>query len=151
MVTFPLKKKEIFRVGFGLGNLPNNPSIYQPTTPLTALDRFLWGRSHFSQQQSQRNVKTNETPVSTNGLYDFTPSTGAIAGVPLPRFQEINFVDALFFDGDNLNCIYERNLNAGLDEEVKVSARISKGQAKKSKTGSCVTLIKGQWTEEEDR
>ncbi|KAF2312582.1 hypothetical protein GH714_035140 [Hevea brasiliensis] len=41
--------------------------------------------------------------------------------------------------------------NAGLEEEVKVSARISKGQGKKAKTGSCPTLIKGQWTEGEDR
>ncbi|KAF2291632.1 hypothetical protein GH714_027743 [Hevea brasiliensis] len=132
--------------GFCLGNLPNNPSIRRPTTPLTAVDRFLWGRSHFSEQQTQSNVKNNETLISINGLFDLSSSNGAIAGVPWPCFPEINFDD-----GDSLNWTCEGNPNAGLEGEVKASGGISKGQGKKAKKVSCPTLIKGQWTEEEDR
>uniref|UniRef100_A0A2C9WD84 Uncharacterized protein n=1 Tax=Manihot esculenta TaxID=3983 RepID=A0A2C9WD84_MANES len=133
--------------GFGLRNLPNNPSIYLPFPPLTAVDRFLWGRGQFSQQQNQSNIKNNETLVSTNGLYDLSASNGAIAGFPWPCFQERDFVE-----GDSLiNWTCEINPRACLEGEVNVSGRICKGQAKKAKKIPCPSLIKGQWTEEEDR
>ncbi|EEF36731.1 myb119, putative [Ricinus communis] len=138
--------------GYSLGNLQNNPSICGPAPPpLTAVDRFLWGRSHSS---TQSNVKNKETLVSTNGLYEFSSSSGAIAtGVSSwPCFQEINFVDGLFADGDNHSYwAYDTNPNVGYEEEVKVSGKSSKGIGKKAKKGPCPTLIKGQWTEEEDR
>lgn len=133
--------------GFGLRNLPNNPSIYLPFPPLTAVDRFLWGRGQFSQQQNQSNIKNNETLVSTNGLYDLSSSNGAIAGFPWPCFQERDFVE-----GDSLiNWTCEINPRACLEGEVNISGRICKGQAKKAKKIPCPSLIKGQWTEEEDR
>lgn len=146
---------------FGHQNLPNNHRsiIYRPTPPLTAIDRFLYGHSHFSTQQKyiQNNNDINkETLASTNRLCGvFPPSGGAIGGgVSWSSFQEASFVDGLLVDGDHcLNWTYEGNPNEDLnaDHQVKASGKSCKGIGKKSKKGSCATLIKGQWTEEEDR
>ncbi|XP_050236704.1 transcription factor MYB64-like [Mercurialis annua] len=141
--------------GFGFGNLLNNPSgAYRPTPPpLTAVDRFLWGRSHFTNQNSVKNKET------TNGLYDFSSSSsGAMANNGVSSLwsclQEINFVDGLFADGDSHNYwLYDANPNVDLEQQVTVSDKgCNNGIGKKPKKGrSCPTLIKGQWTEEEDR
>ncbi|CAK7331282.1 unnamed protein product [Dovyalis caffra] len=136
---------------FGHQNLQNNRSVYRPTPPLTAIDRFLFGQSHFTPQNIQNNDKKNETLVSTNGLCGFSPPNGAIGAVPWPSFSETSFVDGLFIDEDSLNWTYEGNPNGGFTGEVNVSGKSSKEMGKKTKKGSCATLIKGQWTEEEDR
>ncbi|KAG6792783.1 hypothetical protein POTOM_001941 [Populus tomentosa] len=140
-------------VGGRLGNrnLQNNrPNIYPP---LTAIDRFLFGQSHFTPHQNiQNNDKNKETTVSNNGSCGFYPPSGAIAAVPWQSIQETSFVDgAIGVGGDDLNWTYEGNPNGGLNGKVSVSGKSSKGIGKKTKKGSCATLIKGQWTEEEDR
>jgi len=133
-------------VGARLGNrnLENNrPNIYPP---LTAGDRFLFGQSHFTPHQ---NIQTT---VSNNGSCGFYPPRGAIGAVPWQSIQETSFVDgAIGVGGDDLNWTYEGNPNGGLNGKVSVSGKSYKGIGKKTKKGSCATLIKGQWTEEEDR
>jgi myb proto-oncogene protein len=123
----------------GNGNSQSNPSIYRPCPPLTAIDRFLYGQSHFSQQQTQNNAKNKQVLVSDNGFCSFPPFRGAI-------------VDGFFVDGEvPLNWMHERNPNMGFKEEVKVVGKNSKSTGKKARKCSSEALIKGQWTDEEDR
>jgi myb proto-oncogene protein len=115
----------------GNGNSQNNPPLYRPGPPLTAIDRFLYGQSHFSQQQAQNYAKNKEVLVSDNGLF--------------------SLVDGFFVDGEPLNWMHERNPNMVFKEEVKAVGKNSKSVGKKAKKGSSEALIKGQWTDEEDR
>ncbi|KAJ6716030.1 MYB TRANSCRIPTION FACTOR [Salix koriyanagi] len=86
------------------------------------------------------------------GRVCFSPPRGAITAAPWPSFSETNFADGLFVDGDRHTWTYEGNPDGGLSGEVNdVSGKSCKGTGKKTKKGSCSTLIKGQWTEEEDR
>ncbi|KAF9675457.1 hypothetical protein SADUNF_Sadunf09G0034300 [Salix dunnii] len=135
---------------FSPQNLQNNRSIYPP---LTATDMFLFRQSHYTPQNiDQEDDKNKETLVSTNGLCVFSPPRGAIAAAPWPSFSETGFVDGLFVDGDSHTWRYEGNPDGGLSGGVNaVSGKSCKGTGKKTKKGSCATLIKGQWTEEEDR
>lgn len=134
---------------FGYGNLQHKPHIYRPSPPLTAIDRFLWGQSNFSQQQTQNNVKNNERVV--------LPTSGAIGAAYGSEFlwannQEASFVDGFFADGETLiNWSHGRNQNVSTNEENKVATKSCKGTGKRAKKGSSAALIKGQWTDEEDR
>lgn len=141
--------------GFGYENLRNNKRLICPATPpLTAIDRFLWGHSfHFnSNQQPRNNLKNKET--TPNGLTggSFSSFSGAISGyggeVLWPSIQELNIVNE---ESAVINSSYGRNLNE-LSEEIIVATKSSyKGIPKKAKKASSQALIKGQWTEEEDR
>ncbi|KAJ6755272.1 MYB PROTEIN-RELATED [Salix purpurea] len=71
--------------------------------------------------------------------------------VPWPNFQDTSFADGLFVGGDSLYWTFEGNPIGGLNGKVNASGKSSKGIAKKTKKGSSATLIKGQWTEEDDR
>jgi myb proto-oncogene protein len=115
----------------GNENSQNNPPLYRPGPPLTAIDRFLYEQNHFSQQQAQNYAKNKEVLVSDNGLF--------------------SFVDEFFVDGEPLNWMHERNPNMDFKEEVKAVGKNSKSVAKKAKKCSSEALIKGQWTDEEDR
>ncbi|KAJ6309942.1 hypothetical protein OIU76_014815 [Salix suchowensis] len=137
---------------FSHQNSQNNRSIYQPTPPLTATDMFLFRQSHYTPQYIQEDDENKETLVSTNGSCVFSPPRGAITAAPWPSFSETSFADGLFVDGDRHTWTYEGNPDGGLSGEVNdVSGKSCKGTGKKTKKGSCSTLIKGQWTEEEDR
>lgn len=137
----------------GRTNSQNNPPICRFGPPLTAIDRFLCGQNHFSQQQTHNNIARNkDVLLLDNGLCNFPPPRGAIGGgVSWPSVQEVNFVDEFFVDREPLNWKYERNTNMGFNEESKVVAKSSKGLGKKAKKANSATLIKGQWTDEEDR
>ncbi|WCJ29239.1 myb domain protein 119 [Euphorbia peplus] len=112
------------------GNIQKSLSTYLSIQPLTAVDRFLWGRSH---------VKTKEFSSIPHHEFQW------------PCFQEINFVDGLFCDAKNLNSLsYDTNPKEH-DEEIKVSDDKSSKKKGKKSSGSCPDLIKGQWTEDEDR
>ncbi|KAB1228048.1 Transcription factor MYB98 [Morella rubra] len=114
------------------GNSPSDPHICgRLGPPFTAIDRFLYGQNHISHQQPQNHAKNKERFVSDTGLFSFPASSGAI--------------------GDHLNWMPERSPNMGLKEEVKAAGKSSKGGGKKAKKGSSQVLIKGQWTDEEDR
>ncbi|XP_065879580.1 transcription factor MYB119 [Euphorbia lathyris] len=116
------------------GNLQKTPSSYLSIPPpLTAVDRFLGGRSHFSEQQ--------QTPSKeTSWVCDFSE-------FEWPSFEEIEFVDS-----EKLNfftCDTNPNMGLGVDVSVSVSDDHKKSKGKKGKKDGI--LIKGQWTEEEDR
>lgn len=128
----------------GNRNSQNNPPIYRPGPPLTAIDRFLYGQNHFSQQQQTQN---KQVLVSADNDFINPPFRGAIVQ------EAVSFVDGFFVDGEPLNWMHERNPNMGFKEEVKilVGNKNSKSLGKKAKKGSSEALIKGQWTDEEDR
>ncbi|KAI8015187.1 Transcription factor MYB119 [Camellia lanceoleosa] len=61
-------------------------------------------------------------------------------------------MDGLFHDSETLKWTYEIDPNIGLSKDDKSTERNCKGVAKRAKGGSSTTtLIKEQWTDEEDR
>ncbi|KAJ0020066.1 hypothetical protein Pint_32574 [Pistacia integerrima] len=143
--------------GFGYESLQSNkPLIYRSTPPLTAIDRFLWGQSchsNFEQQPQNNAINKETTPNGLTGGGTFSSFSGAISGyggeVLWPNIQELSFVDG---ESALINSSYGRNLNVHSKEETKVAPKSSsKGTVKKAKKGSSQALIKGQWTDEEDR
>ncbi|KAI8015298.1 hypothetical protein LOK49_LG05G01404 [Camellia lanceoleosa] len=143
--------------GFGYVNLQNNPSLYRPSPPLTAIEMF-WSskNNHFSHQQTQNNVHNQGLLVPASVYGGFSSSGGAIGGYSSnflgPSFPEKSFIDGLFHDSETLKWTYEIDPNMGLSEDAKSKERNCKGVAKRAKGGSSTTtLIKGQRTDEEDR
>ncbi|XP_042960000.1 transcription factor MYB119-like [Carya illinoinensis] len=137
----------------GHGNSQSNHPICRSGPPFTAIDRFLYGHNHhFSQTQTQNHAKNKEVLVSDTVLCSFPRSWGAIgAGFSWPSIPEVNFSDEFFVDGEPLNWMHEGSPNMGLKEKVEVSGKSSKGVGKAAKKCSSEALIKGQWTDEEDR
>lgn len=121
--------------GFGYGNLQNNPSLYRPGLPFTAIERFV----------SEKNLD--------NGLSSCYG--GATGGYLDDGFSWPNLVEQNCF-GDNRHPFFDiqrnvMNPNLHLDEEDGSRERNSKGVEKRAKGGPFINLIKGQWTDEEDR
>ncbi|CAL5334039.1 unnamed protein product [Camellia sinensis] len=143
--------------GFGYVNLQNNPSLYRPSPPLTATERFLSSKNnHFSHKQTQNNVHNQGLLVPASVYSGFSSAGGAIGGYSNdflgPSFPEKSFMDGLFHDSETLKWTYEIDPNMGLNEDDKSTEKNCKGVAKRAKCGSSTsTLIKGQWTDEEDR
>ncbi|KAL7247325.1 hypothetical protein ACSBR2_002274 [Camellia fascicularis] len=142
--------------GFGYVNLQNNPSLYRPSPPLTAIERFFSSKNnHFSHKQTQNNVHNQGLLVPASVYGGFSSSGGAIGSYSSdflgPSFPEKSFMDRLFHDSETLKWTYEIDPNMGLSEDDKSTERNCKGVAKRAKGGSSTTtLIKGQWTDEED-
>lgn len=120
--------------------------LYRPGPPLTAIDRFLW---------SQNNAKNKEGFISSNGFSSFGGATGdlqACSNWPPSSLGEASLDELLFLDhGEAMTWPPEKNQNPNMgfkEDQVKVG---SKGAGKRAKKGSSVPLIKGQWTDEEDR
>ncbi|XP_024926543.1 transcription factor MYB119 [Ziziphus jujuba] len=136
--------------------------------PLTAIDRFLYGQSQYSHQQTPQNsANSNETVSLENGFCSsgFSLSVGgAISEDSWPNgLEEVGLFDGFFLDEDVLllhttqeNNNDNPNPDNGLGKEVQVKAvedQVSNGVGKRGKKGCSpeTVLIKGQWTEEEDR
>ncbi|KAF5744522.1 transcription factor MYB44-like isoform X1 [Tripterygium wilfordii] len=130
--------------GIGYANYQTHPPIHRPSCPpFSAIDRFLWGQSsHFS---TQKNCKES----GVGGFSSSSSSTGGGGGVLWDCFQETKFLDGFYGDGESLNWTQERNPK----EEVRVGAKSgsNKGVGKRGKKVCNEPLIKGQWTDEEDR
>ncbi|XVF68944.1 hypothetical protein PTKIN_Ptkin11bG0041800 [Pterospermum kingtungense] len=154
---------------FGYGNLlcnNNKSSLYKPSPPLSAIDRFLWGQNHSSDHQysTHNNVKISKGTVglgsaTDNGLlcgfsFSNTDAIGSyVAGVSWQsNLVEENFLDGLFVDGETLALTDDKNPNMEM-EQVNVSMKsFPKGLGnKKNKKATSAALIKGQWTDDEDR
>lgn len=125
--------------------------FHRSTPPLTAIDRFLVRQSPFSQrQQTQNSGRNGENEVSGNGFHDFFSGSGAIvscgSGVswqPLEVGEE---------EEDGLNLQEKKIPEVCEGGEGKVAKKSSRGSSgKRVKGGSSATLIKGQWSAEEDR
>ncbi|KAL5580780.1 hypothetical protein UlMin_013222 [Ulmus minor] len=134
-------------------NQYHHPYLYQSPTrpPLTAIDKFLSGQSHFSHQQplNLSSYDKEANPVIGSSLYGLSQSSyGPIARDSLPiTMQNTNYFEGVFLQGDPLNLSNDHRLliKVGGDENG------GKVMGKKAKKASPATLIKGQWTDEEDR
>ncbi|XP_058783892.1 transcription factor MYB119-like [Vicia villosa] len=114
--------------------------------PLTAIDRFLCGqRSHFPQNIDDENFCS--FGASSTYSYMWPNSNNMMT-------QEGGFVDHLLGDGEVMNwtqqipslCVEKEDVINGLG-----NGGASKVVAKRPKKVSSLSLIKGQWSDEEDR
>ncbi|KAF3439558.1 hypothetical protein FNV43_RR17836 [Rhamnella rubrinervis] len=151
-------------------HLHNQSPFYRPGPPLTAIDRFLCGQTHLSHQQyPQNDTNNNQTVHGANGFCNFRLSGGAICGeenswpnVNGLHQEAVSFFDGLFLDDEDheeqiRNRSDSTSGNKEDDQVIKgVEDQVSKGVVvqvgkRGNKKASSETLIKGQWTEEEDR
>lgn len=150
-------------------HLHNQNHFYRPGPPLTAIDRFLCGQTHFSHQQHpQNNANNNQTVSGANGFCSFSLTDGAICGeenywpsINGLQQEAVSFFDGLFLEDEDheeqvLNWSDSTSGYKEDDQAIKaVEDQVSKGVVVVGKRGnkkaSSETLIKGQWTEEEDR
>ncbi|KAG4124458.1 hypothetical protein ERO13_D10G041700v2 [Gossypium hirsutum] len=156
------------RVAFGYGNLLCNnnckPSPCKSSPPLSAIDRFLWGQTQSLSSHSQaahqppypvqNNVKINKGTVlgSTADalLRGFSFPSDAIGGyLPRQTNLEESFLDGLFVDGEILALTEDKNPNTEMKASMK--GDFPKGVLKRNKKVASAALIKGQWTDDEDR
>ncbi|XP_057472991.1 transcription factor MYB64-like [Actinidia eriantha] len=127
------------------GEGKNKPPFYRPSLPLTAIERFLLDKNNFSVQRKEPLF----FPSGCEGFSPFGCATGRCSdGFSWPSLPEICFKDNLFLDRETLKWMNEVNPN---HEENKLMERDSKGGGKRVKGGYSTALIKGQWTDEEDR
>ncbi|XP_050369302.1 transcription factor MYB64-like [Argentina anserina] len=119
--------------------------LFKPGPPLTAIDRFLW---------SQNNAKNKERLMSSNGVSSFgcaMDDLQACSNWPPSSLGETSLEELFYDPSEAMTWPPEKiqNPNMGFkDDQVKVG---SKGVGKRTKKGSSVPLIKGQWTYDEDR
>ncbi|KAF9594497.1 hypothetical protein IFM89_031615 [Coptis chinensis] len=134
--------------GFGCEVLERNHHLLIPTPPLTAIERFLRSPKDTSQKKYQTSCQKREKLVSGNEFCEHPSLNGSIgsteSGLSLPSLQDFSFVDGLFVDGNSFHCtnkVWFGEKNTG-----KVGKRVKGGG-----NSSASVLIKGQWTDAEDR
>ena len=146
---------------FGYGNLLcNKYSVYKPSPPLSAIDRFLWSQNYSCQHQysTQNNVKISKGIIgsTTDGLlpgFSFSSDAigGYVVGVSLQSNLEESFVDGFFVDGERLVLTNDKNPNIEMKEEKVSMKSFPKVVGKRNEKVASAALIKGQWTDDEDR
>ncbi|KAL2508302.1 myb domain protein [Forsythia ovata] len=115
------------------GNLGNNSSCFQPKPPLTAIDKFLSSQNNFSYQ----------SPFFPPNLFSGFSSSFSASKLPETSFgNEIHPYSEVAWNQDDVN---------GNSNEVKLASESFDPRERREKRQSDVYLIKGQWTEEEDR
>lgn len=108
--------------------------------PLTAIDRFLYGQhSHYPQKKESQNVDDDHLLANVS-TYNFLWSNNST--------QESNVVDHLLANEDVLNWTQQMCIE---NEDVNVLGKGAKVVGAKPRKVSSMSLIKGQWTDEEDR
>ncbi|KAM7260269.1 hypothetical protein ACFE04_016010 [Oxalis oulophora] len=121
--------------------------------PLSAFNRFLFPpHNHSSDHQIVRNHHE-----IMNGFGNFYSTSSTFYGATNHAWITTNnesFNHGNFIDGEAMNWAQEQNLITGFnggggEDVVKVNEIMSK--VKKGRKGKSATLIKGQWTDEEDR
>ncbi|XP_059288705.1 transcription factor MYB119-like [Lycium ferocissimum] len=133
-----------------------NLSVFQQGPSLTATNTFL--RSHqspFSFHLSANNNKSIFTQCG--GFYDFSScSNGASGssshanGISWKSFLEPSLMNSILFIEQN--ALHWNNEENDMTQEMISSPKNSKETGKRTKEGASTTvLVKGQWTEEEDR
>ncbi|XP_076915272.1 uncharacterized protein LOC143574567 [Bidens hawaiensis] len=123
----------------------NNPCLYKPAPPpLTAIDRFLCGRTRVDHDQTQNN-EINQTFVSSNTLSDYSfwsnmihNETRSCLAPYLPPIKSYEFD----VNGDHVFANNIEDLNRGSNRFV-IENNLKGGVTSK-------VLIKGQWTDAED-
>ncbi|GLT81693.1 hypothetical protein SLE2022_001290 [Rubroshorea leprosula] len=147
--------------GFGYGSLVRKPPLFKPTPPLSAIDRFLWGpnQATTTQHQPRKNVEFKDQTVSLkHGLCGLSSFGGAVGrfggGVPWLSNQDERYdIDHVDVDGDDFICLTRSDeiINPRMDVKIADQKGDKVSVTKRSKKVSPVALIKGQWTDEEDR
>ncbi|KAI3507878.1 hypothetical protein L1887_22873 [Cichorium endivia] len=136
--------------GGGHGAYPNNVTLHKHplVPPLTAIGRFLQGQSlqiHFPHQNFE---KTKGRFIPSNGVCGFSScSNGGIGG--LYDECEVSLLPCLSIEkilSPDHGVFSKGNRNIELNNEV-----IRSGKKMKLKGCGRKSLIKGQWTDEEDR
>ncbi|KAI5408783.1 transcription factor MYB119 [Lathyrus oleraceus] len=112
--------------------MSNHSSI---APPLTAIDRFLWGqRSHIPQNIDDENFCS----FGASAYSYIWPNNNIMT-------QEASFVDEDVMNWTHSLCVEKEDVINGLGKGT------SKVVAKRPKKVSSISLIKGQWSDEEDR
>ncbi|KAL5721103.1 hypothetical protein ACHQM5_013703 [Ranunculus cassubicifolius] len=129
------------RSGFGYQVLERNHHLLLPSPPLTAIERFLRTPNDFS----QKNMR--EKGVSGSGSYEISSLSDSRSGFSLPSLEDISFVDGFLVDGE---CAEDK---IGFEVDVGFEDKDTEKNGKRGKGGgsSSAFLVKGQWTDEEDR
>lgn len=141
-----------------------NLSMHRSGPPLTAIDRFLWGQhSHHFPHKHQRPLQ-NDDQYGANSTYSFVWPNNTTT-----HQEEASFVDDqcdLLANEDHqvLNWAHQIPTLCSLqkdDNNVQVLGKGTTGakgvgrrpnkKGSSSSSSSHVSLIKGQWTDEEDR
>ena len=142
-------------------------SILNPKPHTLPIYRTLWDQKYFSQPKTLTNLKNKATLVPINPYFiSSSSSSRAIHGhlgeegglfpwpTTLPPSHDTNrFINGVvFFNEESTpNLSQEMNLKGGFGEEENVASRIPRGTGRREKGGFSVALIKGLWTEEEDK
>lgn len=149
---------------FPYGNYQRNIPLLKPRPSLTPIDRFLYGQNHFSQPEIITNFNDKGTLVPTyvNCQFVSFSDDGAINGhageiLPWPgtlpsHDTSTNFVEGIFLnEQQNPNWSQQISPNVGLRDGETSARKTPRGRGKRDKACSSAILIKGQWTDEEDR
>ncbi|MCL7051488.1 hypothetical protein MKW94_027705 [Papaver nudicaule] len=156
--------------GLVYGFMDMNSHLLKPTPPpLEAIDRFLW-RSSNNEKQMRRNIDNKGfcDQFSSPGAITTPPTCyeqhGSVGGFMLPRssttIQDMGLAGGFFANHNDSSAQFftNYNCNGSRDHEVDYFGEKKKyvGVGKRVKNGGvpnnyAATLIKGQWTDEEDR
>ncbi|KAK7305374.1 hypothetical protein VNO77_43279 [Canavalia gladiata] len=138
----------------GCGNIiqvTNSSFMCRSGPPLTAIDRFLWTQqSHFPYKQQPHNIANNSHASVFDG---FSSSSGSTYRFLWPNStQEASFVVDQFLANEKALKWTPQNPTLCMKDLQQVSGKNAKVVGRRPKKGSYnVPLIKGQWTDEEDR
>lgn len=134
--------------------------------PLTAIDRFLWGGDNHSSSHHRSNVERNRQHpcfVDEEGENNCPPFSYqdelGVQFLPLLSFEEPSTVDApSFLEQDGAIGENDENFRQASEKDCRKGSAVgnfNKNSAgatgKRVKRGCSRALIKGQWTDEEDR
>ncbi|KAI4382428.1 hypothetical protein MLD38_008396 [Melastoma candidum] len=133
--------------------------IFHASPPITAIDRFLWSQNNSILYPScpERRSTNHGTFVASgaNGSSSFQ-SHGAVTIRPeesswTNNSPDVSLVDSLFLNHDN--CQEDLIYDDGNPKDVgmQVTKKSAGGSTKRARKAHASTLIKGQWTDEEDR
>ncbi|XP_077215474.1 uncharacterized protein LOC143850024 [Tasmannia lanceolata] len=137
--------------GYGYGFMEKIGYFLRPAPLLSPLKRFLSNSGETSERVIAKRVKKGESLVCQNGFGDFSSGAieGSACGFSFPGLQSSSsFVDGFFVDGvESLNWVYGENGDlVGRNDKVGL-----RGEEKNyTGSGSCSSVVKGQWTAEED-
>lgn len=156
--------------GFPYGNYQTNLHILQPRPPLTAIDKFLWGHNNNQQQGFLVSSNSSIGNVEMNAGAGFL-STTIPGGAPMNNevhaggvlaWSSSSCVEESYRWMNNSNnnsqemmmmmmMMKENSEEFGPTGELKqYSSKATTGKKEKG-ASSNMPLIKGQWTEDEDR
>ncbi|CAN1150722.1 Transcription factor MYB119, partial [Linum perenne] len=120
------------------------PSFHRPTPPpITAIDRFLWGSSSSPQINKQPSIVASANELLYGGVNGYSWSTA-----------ELNCGGGVEYDWTWERMMMNVGSNVAAAAVAADEGKKRKNHNNKRKKQSCcaeAALIKGQWTEDEDR